>query len=354
MQAITVAPGEADSVRLDEVPEPEADEGTLLVELLALGVCGTDREIAAGLYGEAPPGEARLILGHESLGRVVEAPPGCDIRPGALVAGIVRRPDPVPCPACAGGEWDMCRNGLYTERGIKRRHGYGAERYRLDPEFAVEVPKSLGACGVLTEPASIVAKAWEHVDRIGARTKTWSPRKVMITGAGPVGLLAALMAVQRGHELHVFDRTETGVKPELVRDLGGTYHLGPPASIHEVAADIIIECTGADPVVVEAVCPQACDSIVCLTGVSTGGRRLPFDVGQFNREAVLENHVILGTVNANRRHFTAAVEALAKADRSWLERLITRRIPPERWRDAFENQSDDVKVVLDFGLASLA
>jgi threonine dehydrogenase-like Zn-dependent dehydrogenase len=354
MQAITVAPGEADSVRLDDVPEPEATEGTLLMQLLALGVCGTDREIAAGLYGEAPPGEARLILGHESLGRVLEAPAGCSLRPGALVAGIVRRPDPVPCPACAGGEWDMCRNGLYTERGIKRRHGYGAERDRLDPEFAVEVPESLGACGVLTEPASIVAKAWEHIDRIGARTDTWSPRKVMVTGAGPVGLLAALMAVQRGHELHVFDRAETGVKPELVRDLGGTYHVGPPAMIHDVAADIIVECTGADPVVIEAVCPEASDSIVCLTGVSTGGRRLPFDVGQFNREAVLENHVILGTVNANRRHFTAAVAALAKADRRWLERLITRRIPPERWREAFENHAHDVKVVIDFGLASLS
>lgn len=352
MRAITVTPGEADSARLEDVPEPEGDG--LLVQLLALGICGTDREIVSGLYGQAPPGETRLILGHESLGRVIEAPPGCEFRPGSLVAAIVRRPDPVPCPACAGGEWDMCRNGRYTERGIKGLNGYGAERYRLNPAFAVEAPPELGACGVLVEPASVVAKAWEHIDSIGARTSTWKPRRLLVTGAGPVGLLAALMGAQRGYEVNVFDRAESGIKPELVHALGGAYHVGAPETIHDLAADIIIECTGADPVVIEAVRPEAADSIVCLTGVSSGGRRLPFDVGRFNRRAVLENHVIFGSVNANRRHFSTAVEALVAADRAWLKRLITRRIPPDRWREALENKADDVKVVIDFDLASLS
>lgn len=354
MRAITVTPGEADSARLEDVPEPGPADGSLLVQLLALGVCGTDHEIAGGLYGEAPPGRRRLVLGHESLGRVLDAPADCPIQPGALVAGIVRRPDPVPCPACAGGEWDMCRNGRYTERGIKGLDGYGAERFRLDPAFAVEVPAGLGACGVLVEPASVVAKAWDHIDRIGSRTATWAARRLLVAGAGPVGLLAAMMGAQRGLEVHVFDRETGGLKPQLVADLGGAYHAGAPETIHEVGADIIVECTGADPVVLEAIKPAVRDSIVCLTGVSSGGRSLPFDMGGFNRRAVLENQVIFGSVNANRRHFAAAVEALGRADRSWLARLISRRVPLERWSEALERRPGDVKVVLDFDLASLA
>lgn len=351
MRAIVVTPGEADSACLADVPEP--GEGELLVELLALGICGTDREIVGGAYGEAPPGEHRLVLGHESLGRVVEAPADGAIRPGALVVGIVRRPDPVPCVACAGGEWDMCRNGRYTERGIKGRDGYGAERFRLRSDFAVEIPASLGAAGVLTEPTSVVAKAWEHIDRIGRRSETWAPQRALVTGAGPVGLLAGMMAVQRGLDVHVFDRETEGPKPQLVADLGATYHSGEPETIHAIGADIMVECTGADPVVMEAVRPRVPNAIVCLTGVSSGGRRLPFDVGGFNREAVLENHVIFGSVNANRRHFASAVEALGRADPRWLDRLISRRVPLAEWTEAFERRPGDVKVVIDFNLASL-
>jgi glucose 1-dehydrogenase len=127
MKAITVRPGEGDSGALSDVPEPSADEGSVLVSGVAMGVCGTDAEILSGAYGEAPEGTDRLILGHESLGRVVEAPDGAPVAAGDLVVGIVRRPDPVPCPCCGAGEWDMCRNGRYTERGIKGRHGYGSE-----------------------------------------------------------------------------------------------------------------------------------------------------------------------------------------------------------------------------------
>src|SRR5262249_43923944 len=109
VHAITVAPGRLGSARLEEVPPPSPSGGAVLVRTLALGVCGTDREIVSGQYGAAPPGETRLILGHESLGKVETAPPGSGLLPGDLVVGIVRRPDPVPCAACAAGEWDMCQ-----------------------------------------------------------------------------------------------------------------------------------------------------------------------------------------------------------------------------------------------------
>ena len=159
MRALTVAPGIANSAAIEDVPDPPASDGAVLVRSVALGVCGTDREIVAGLYGWAPPGRKRLVIGHESLGTVEDAPVSCGFKRGDLVAGIVRRPDPVPCPSCGAGEWDMCRNGRYTERGIKERDGYGSEFFRVEPEFLVKLDPSLGLNGVLVEPTSIVAKA---------------------------------------------------------------------------------------------------------------------------------------------------------------------------------------------------
>ncbi len=345
MRALTVEPGRPHSIDFAEVPPPPASDGNLLVRALALGICGTDREIIGGAYGWAPPGARRLILGHESLGCVEAAPEGSGYKRGDLVVGIVRRPDPVPCAACAAGEWDMCRNGRYTERGIKERDGFGAEQFRLESDFAVKLDPALGILGVLLEPTSIVAKAWDHVERIGRRSASWQPRVALITGAGPVGLLAALIAKQRGFDVHILDRVTNGPKPRLARDLGAAYHVG---DLGALTPDVVIECTGAGTVVLDALRRTAPQGIVCLAGVSSGGHKLSFDVGDLNRTMVLENTLVFGSVNANRRHYAAAAEVLAKADRDWLARLISRRVPLARWREAFEVRPDDVKVVLDF------
>jgi glucose 1-dehydrogenase len=354
VRAITVIPKEPGSADLSDVPEPRADPGDLLVETLLLGVCGTDREIVAGEHGEPAPGGGRLILGHELLGRVREAGDGGRFEVGDLVAGIVRRPDPVPCACCARGEWDMCRNGLYTERGIKGRDGYGSELVALESDFAVKVDPALGELGVLTEPASVLAKAWEQIDRIGGRACAVHER-ALVTGAGPIGLLAALMAVQRGLEVHVLDRAEEGIKPELVRQLGGEYHTGSVEEVSDRAEpDIVVECTGVAELVVDAMQHTAPGAVVCLTGVAPN-RTLTVDIGAVNNELVLENDVVFGSVNANRRHFEQAAEALLAADRGWLQRLVTRRVPLERWSDALEKHDDDIKTVIRFGAeASLA
>src|SRR5690242_3650644 len=129
MRAVTLEPRKPGSLRLEEVAEPARTPDAVLVRALAVGVCGTDRELVEGRYGEPPPGRGRLVLGHESLGKVLEAPAGSGLAAGDHVVGIVRHPDPVPCAACAIGEWDMCRNGLYTERGIKQADGFAAERW---------------------------------------------------------------------------------------------------------------------------------------------------------------------------------------------------------------------------------
>jgi len=346
MRALTVRPRTPNSLQLEEVPEPDPRSGRILVRAIALGICGTDREIVAGQYGTPPHGEQRLILGHESLGRVEDAPPDCGFNRGDLVVGIVRQPDPVPCPNCAAGEWDMCRNGRYTEHGIKERNGFGAEWWRIDPAYAVKVDRSLGRLGVLLEPASVVAKAWEHTERIGRRG-IWQPRCVLVTGAGPIGLLAALFAAQRGFELHVVDRATSGLKPALVQAIGGSYHSEPLAKLG-LDPDIVLECTGAPDVVIEVMGRSAPNGIVCLAGVSASGVQTMVDAGALNRTIVLENEVVFGSVNANRRHYEAALVALKRADRGWLEKLVTRRVPLARWQEALERRPNDVKTVLEF------
>jgi glucose 1-dehydrogenase len=347
MKALTVKPMTAQSASLDDVDEPPLSDGPVLVETLGIGVCGTDTEIVSGAYGWAPPGRDRLVLGHESLGRVLEAPAGAPVAAGDLVVGIVRRPDPVPCANCAVGEWDFCRNGRYTERGIKAHDGYCSERYRIHPDFVVKVDPSLGALGVLLEPTSILAKGWEQIDRIGGRA-TWSPRQVVVTGAGPIGLLAALLGVQRGLEVHVFDQVTSGLKPDLVHDLGATYHTG---AIEDAGLnpDVALECTGVGALVFDAMEHLGPNGVLCLTGVSSGGRALNVDASMLNRSMVLENQSVVGSVNANRRHYEAAAAALAAADHTWLQRLVTRRVPLDQWQDALQRQPDDVKVVIEVG-----
>ncbi|WP_309227146.1 glucose 1-dehydrogenase [Micromonospora thermarum] len=345
MRAVTVAPGVPDSLRLvDDWPEPAPEEGAILVEALAVGICGTDLEIIAGHYGEAPPGQERLVIGHEALGRVLEDPTG-SLEPGDLVAGVVRHPDPVPCPNCAVDEWDMCRNGRYTEHGIKGLPGFARERWRVQPKFAVGLDPVLAPVGMLLEPASVVAKAWDHIERIGNRAE-WNPQTVLITGAGPIGLLAALLGTQRGLTVHVLDRNTTGPKPDLVRALGATYHTAPVNEL-DFKPDVLVECTGAPVVVLDAMCKVGPNGIVCLTGVSSGGRTINFDAGALNRELVLENNVVFGSVNANRRHWDQAAEALARADQSWLNSLITRRVPMSDFAMAYEHTGEDIKVMLD-------
>ena len=347
MRALTVAPGIANSARVDDVADPPLSDGAVLVRALAIGVCGTDRDIVGGHYGWAPPGQTRLVIGHESLGIVREAPPGSSVKAGDHVAGIVRRPDPVPCSACAVGEWDMCRNGRYTERGIKERHGYGSEFFRVEPDFLIKVDSSLGIAGVLLEPTSIVAKAWDHTERIGERSRSWQPKTMLVTGAGPVGLLAALIGAQHGLDVHVLDHYENLKKRELVRQLGGTYHLEKLADIG-LKPDILMECSGAPAVVRDVLGSTAASGIVCLVGVTQPGHDFDVDVGALNRTMVLDNNTVFGTVNANRMHYEMAGRVLQKADKAWINALITRREPVEQWTQSLRMRPDDIKVIVDF------
>ncbi|SFW85781.1 glucose 1-dehydrogenase [Amycolatopsis australiensis] len=344
MRALTVVPDKPGSLDVGSVADPRPGPGELLVRGVALGVCGTDKEIARGEYGWAPPGRDRLVLGHESLGRVLT--PAGGFAEGDLVVGVVRRPDPVPCGACAAGEFDMCRNGRYTERGIKERDGYGSELWTVEADYAVRLDPRLADVGMLMEPTTVVAKAWEQIQRVGERA-WFEPRRVLVTGAGPIGLLAALLGTQRGLDVHVLDRVADGPKPGLVKALGATYHHDPVDRVlAALRPDVVVEATGVGSLVFDAMAGTASYGIVCLTGVSPAGRSLTVDAGSLNRDLVLENDVVIGSVNANLRHYHAAADALARADLGWLSGLITRRVPLGRAAEAFDAGEDDVKVVI--------
>lgn len=346
MRAITVVPGDPDQVRVSEVDEPAEKAGALLVEGRLLGICGTDVEIVEQQgRGSPPPGQDRLLIGHESLGVVLDAPAGTGFVSGDLVAGIVRRPDPVPCGPCANGEPDFCRNGRYTERGIKELDGFGSQRWRTEPKYAIKLDPGLGDCGVLLEPASVLAKAWEQTDRIFTRA-SWRPKVALVTGAGPVGLLAALMGAQRDLEMHVLDLNDAGPKAQLVADLGATFHTGDARKIG-VVPDVVIECTGHGPLVVELTQVAGPDAVICLTGISSGKRTVEVGTDAVNKAMVMENTVVFGSVNASRRNFEQAADALAKADPGWLKRTITRRVPMSGFADGLHKKVDDVKVVVD-------
>jgi len=300
MKAITVEPRKPETARLEDIAEPDARGGSVLVEAIAVGVCGTDVEIVEGKYGWAPQGKTRLVLGHESLGRVVDPGPNSALKEGDLVAGIVRRPDPVPCPNCAVGEWDMCRNGQYTERGIKEIDGFMSERWRIEPEYVVKIDPSLGK--------------------------------------------------QLGLDVHVLDRVDSGAKPEIVRALGATYHAGSVSSIG-FQPDVVIECTGVGQVIIDSIQAVAPGGVVCLTGVGSGGHTSSLPAADTASNIVLRNNVVVGTVNANKRHWYKAAQLLSRTDHAWLSRIVTRREPAAEFKRALARQPDDIKVIVQFAEA---
>lgn len=341
MRVLTVVPGSPDTATVEERPDPPESDGAVIVDGLLMGICGTDVEIVKDGYGVPPEGHKTLVLGHESLGRVRVG--AGEFAAGDLVAGVVRRPD--GCAACADDQWDMCLDGDFVERGITGADGYGATAWRADPRFLVKLDPALGDLGVLLEPTSVVAKAWEQVDRIGSRAY-WKPRTALVTGAGPIGLLAALLGVQRGLEVTVVDLATEGVKPQLVHDLGATYSSRKVPEL-DLRPDIVIECTGVGELVFACLERTGPNAIVALTGISASRAQMQTPLTAINKELVLSNEVVFGSVNAAKRHYPIAAAALTAADPDWLARLITRRVPLDDWPTALTKAPDDVKVVID-------
>jgi threonine dehydrogenase-like Zn-dependent dehydrogenase len=245
----------------------------------------------------------------------------------------------------------MCRNGQYREAGIKQQHGYAREEFGLDPDYAVRVDPALRELGVLLEPTSVVGKAASHGLLFLKRTQV-PVRSALITGAGPIGLLAALVTCRAGLETYVVDIVDSGPKPDLVRSLGAHYHAGSASDL-DISPEVVIECTGIGRVMRDAAAKAAPGAIIALTGISAAPANAEVDLNAFNKGMVLSNKLIFGSVNAARVHYEAAARVLTRADPAWLRRLISRRVPLDSWKEAFERQPDDVKVVIDIAAGSM-
>lgn len=357
MRAVTVVPGRAHSLTVrDDVPEPPRDERQALVRVLETGICGTDVEIESNLYGEAPAGSPYLILGHENLGVVERTPDGSALRRGDLVVSTVRRPCPERCRSCADGQQDMCLTGHYLERGIKGLHGFMCDFYAESPHYLVHVPAELRAIAVLLEPLSFIEKGVEQALRIQQRL-VWEPRTALVLGAGPVGLLAGLTLTLRGLTVTLASRGPAdSASARLAQDAGMRYVSTRTTPVEELGStvgdiDVVFESTGAAPVVMPAIKALGPDGVCILASVTPIEAKSEIDVAAWNRHLVLGNRVVFGTVNAGRRHFEAGVRDLASARArlpGWLERMITRRVPPADARQAFERGPSDIKSVLRF------
>jgi len=357
MRAVAVVPGRHGSAHLeDHAPDPEPAEGDVLVRVLEAGVCGTDVEIHEGLYGEAPPGSPFLVLGHENLGVVEASPSGAYVQPGDLVVATVRRPCPESCRPCANGQNDMCLTGHFTERGIRGRHGFMSERYAESPAYLVKLPAHLRPFGVLLEPMSVVQKGIDHAYRIQQRL-SWEPRTAVVLGAGPIGILAAVSLRLRGLEVTVAAReVEGSFKDLLLREAGIHYSSTASVPLADLPGktgpvDLVFEATGAVPVIFPAMRMLGPDGVCILSSVTGGPESVEVDLSTWNREMVLGNRVVFGTVNASRAHFESGARDLEIAEGrlpGWLARLVTRRLPFTDIATALVRRHEDIKTVLVF------
>lgn len=338
MKAVAVLPGKPDSIHLAELPEPSLDEVPggrgVLVRVLRVGTDGTDKEINAAEYGQAPDGYDFLVIGHENFGRVEAVGPNVtEFRPGDYVVATVRRPGSSIYDRI--GHYDMTTDDEYLERGINLRHGFLTEYYVDDPEYIVKVPAGLRHVGVLVEPFSVAEKGVIQAYEVQRRLRVWRPRRAAVIGAGTIGLLATLALRLRGLEVTTFARTPRPyLNSDLVEALGATYVSTSQVPLREAAAqhgpfDLIYEASGFSPLVFEAMEALAKNGVLVLASVTGGNRTVEVPADRINLEFVLGNRVMVGTVNGNRDYFEAAVNDLARAEAEfpgWCERLLTHPI----------------------------
>jgi threonine dehydrogenase-like Zn-dependent dehydrogenase len=351
VRALTVVPGRAGSGAVRDVPEPPLAEGDVLVDVVRVGLCGTDAEIERGEYGRAPDGAGVLVLGHESFGRV--ARDAGALRAGTPVVASVRRPD--ACPNCRAGEQDMCLWGDFRERGIKSLHGFCAERFAERAEYLFVVPDAIVDVAVLLEPLTITEKGWRHLSVAQRRMTVWEPRTAIVAGGGPVGILAATKLRLLGLDVTVVERQHKPEKEALLERIGAGYaatSVTPLAKIAERSKriDLVIEATGNSAVAFECLRLVGANGAVLLTSVTGAMRSLEVPADVINQSLVLNNVLVLGTVNAKADDFRQGITDLSDAERRWpgfLSALITRRVPLEDAARALPHDPSQIKTVVE-------
>ena len=352
MQALVVTPGEAGSTRVADVSEPHAGADEVLVRTLEVGVCGTDREISEGLFGDPAEEGQPLILGHEFLG-VVESDAHGFSR-GDLVTATVRR-SCGRCPACEEeASPDACLTGDYVERGITRLDGFARELVAESRDQLVRIPSALGRLGVLAEPASICARAIRHVRTVGGR-QPWRPRRALVFGTGAIGMLSTYFLRLDGLEVWAVARSEPGTDKARLAEASGARYVSsretPPAELaREVGGfDVVIEAAGNARLMVDALGLLGRNGVACLLGLDSRPQTLELDGAIIGVDTILQNRAIFGSVNAHRTDWDDAVARLDAARARWpdaLEAVVGLRAPVDRFQEAFD--FGGVKATLSF------
>ena len=339
MKAIAVTPKQANTVRLVEMDKPRLTDipngRGVLVEVLRVGACGTDREINNGEYGVAPDGFDFLVLGHENLGRVVETGENVrEFKKGDFVVASVRRPGHSIYDLI--GEQDMTTDDEYFERGISRLHGYMAEFYVESADWLVKIPPAIVEIAVLLEPLSIIEKGISQAFEIQERMKIWRPKTAAVFGTGTVGLLTSLAFRLRGLEVHAFgkDKRDGYFNADLLEEIGATYDSTMEISVADSVKkyseyDAIFECTGYSPIAFEAMTALNQNGVLILSSVTGGDRKTEVPADKINQQFVLGNRLMFGTVNANREHFEMGVKDLALSEamyQGWLKKMLTHKV----------------------------
>ena len=370
MKAIAVFPDKRD-IRLIDHPEPRISKPTdVKLRMIEVGVCGTDKEICAFEYGTPPEGSEYLVIGHESLGEVVEVGSAVSrVKLGDLVVPMVRRPCPhETCLACRSGRQDFCYTGDFTERGIKMQHGFMTELVVDDEQYMNAVPRELRDVAVLVEPLTIAEKGVTQLWQVQQRLPWACPvepgkrgafcHRAVVLGAGPVGLLGAMVLANEGFQTFVYSQEpKPGPKSNLVESIGATYVSGSDTSLEQLAAlvgniDLVYEATGASKVSFQLMELLGTNGVFIFTGVP--GRKAPIelDADLIMRNLVLKNQIVYGTVNANRDAFESAISDLGVFRKRWpqaLPSLITKRYRMEQHRDLLLGKAGGIKNVISIG-----
>ena len=344
-------PRRAGSGAVRDVPDPLVSDGDVLVDVVRVGLCGTDADIERGEFGTAPEGADVLVLGHESFGRV--AHDAGSLKAGTPVVASVRRPD--GCTNCLSGEQDMCLWGDYRERGINGIHGFCAERFAERPEYLFVVPEAIADVAVLLEPLTISEKGWRHLAAAQRRMTVWQPRTAIVAGAGPVGILAAVKLRLQGLDVTVVERQPKPQKEALLARIGASYaatNLMPLARVAERSTriDVVFEATGNSAVAFECMRLVGTNGAVLLTSVTGGKRSLNVPTDAINQNLVLGNVLVLGVVNAKSDDFRNGIADLSEAERRWpgfLGTLITRRVPLADAASALRHDPSQIKTVVE-------
>ncbi len=367
MQAVGVVPGKRE-VQLVEHPVPQIT-GAYDVKIRALdvGICGTDKEICTFVYGSPPDGSDYLVLGHESLGQVMEVGAGVSIlKPGDLVVPSVRRPCVhTHCKPCQADLQDFCATGDFSERGIKMNHGYMTELYVEQEKYLNLVPSELRDVAVLVEPLTVAEKAFAQVWKIQERLP-WiiskdpvkSPGaglRAVVLGAGPVGILGAMALLASGFEVFVYSRSEApNPKSELLEAIGATYISSKTTSVTELAEkvgniDLVYEALGVSSVAFEVLEVLGTNGIFVFTGIPAPKPAIGVNADSIMRNVVLKNQVVVGTVNADRAAFQGAIRDLGTFLFRWpdqLKAMITGRFKIESYRDLLLGERNGIKNVI--------